>query len=146
MPASALAFGEGGHRLELFIQLHGQTLTADGQHLQGVLVHAQLGIGNLHATHQLFQFIGQGVDFLVEPSRPAHIELTAVNFLADVDRMSHGDVEDLVAEEELPHAIGVLRRRIALSRVTGLVERIKILDQESAGSGNGFSFLAIEVV
>ena len=39
----------------------------------------------------------------------------------------------------LPHVISAPRRKIALSRVTGLVERIKILDQESAGSGNGFS-------
>ena len=50
------------HGLELFIKLHGEGLTPHRQNLEGVFMHPQLSISNLHATHKLLELIGEGIE------------------------------------------------------------------------------------
>ena len=50
------------HGLELFIELHGEALTTHRQNLEGVFMHPQLSISNLHATHELLELIGKRIE------------------------------------------------------------------------------------
>ena len=69
---STLPDGHRCHGLELFVELHGQALAANGENFQGVLVHPQLGIGHLHSTHQLLQLIREGVQVITLPFEGQH--------------------------------------------------------------------------
>ena len=51
---SALTIGQRSNTLELLIELRGQALTSHRQNSQGVFMHPQLSISNLHPTHKLF--------------------------------------------------------------------------------------------
>ena len=63
---------ERGYLLETFIELHGHRLTTNRQNLQGVFVHAQLGIGNLHTPDQFLDLIRQCVQVVAATFKGKH--------------------------------------------------------------------------
>ena len=66
------------------VELAGQGFAAYGKHLQGVFMHAQLGISYLHAPHQLLHLIRQAVEVVALALEGEHWRLV-IGLLGDID-------------------------------------------------------------